>query len=77
MSPWISNVSFNAPKRLFGRSSAATSFDTGFPFFVMITDSPVFATSSITRKHFALNSDAFMIRCLTMVMTMVTELQRH
>src|SRR5712664_4245625 len=48
------------PKMLFGGSSAGTSFATGLPFFVMTTGVRYFLTSSITRKHFALNSPAGM-----------------
>src|SRR5712692_11644530 len=74
MSPRISPVPFRAPNRVFGRSSTGTSFETGLPFLVIVTGSPLLATWSMIFRHFALNSEALIVVFffMTMVMTMVT-----
>jgi len=49
-----------APNRLL-RSRTGTSLLTGVPFFVTSTGSPVALTSSMSFRHFALNSDAVIV----------------
>lgn len=48
------------PKRLL-RSRTGTSLLTGLPFLVTSTGSPVALTSSMSFRHFALNSDAVIV----------------
>ena len=60
----------------FGRFATGVSFDTGCPFLVMMISSPLLATSSMSLRQRALNSEALMMRFLmTMVITMVTRSQ--
>lgn len=80
ISPVMNRLSFNSPNA-FGRDlRCGTSSATGLPFFVITTDAPVRSTSSIRARHFALNSEALIVRVIafarcfqtmTMVMTMV------
>src|SRR2546430_3061914 len=57
-SPRIFIVPAMQPNTSFLGSSGGTSFATGFPFLVMTTGVRYFLTSSITRRHRALNSPA-------------------
>src|SRR2546428_1938602 len=57
-SPMIVKRSAMQPNTSFLGSSGGTSFATGFPFLVMTTGVRYFLTSSITRRHRALNSPA-------------------
>jgi hypothetical protein len=67
----------SAPNNIEGRSRKGSSRLIGLPFFVTTTGSPLSATSSITWRHFALNSDAFISFMptssvdMTMVLTMI------
>lgn len=65
---------FMDPTISFANWRSGTSRATGLPFLVIWTLSPVAATSSITLRHLALNSEAFIVRMttpVTMVMSMV------
>jgi hypothetical protein len=58
MSPTILAVPAIHPKTSVAGASGGTSFATARPFFVMTTGVRYFFTSSITRRHRALNSPA-------------------
>src|SRR5439155_911168 len=75
-SPMMVKRSAMQPNTSFLGSSGGTSFATGFPFFVMTTGVRYFLTSSITRKHRALNSPAGIV-FVFMVSSMGSWSRRH
>lgn len=58
--PFLARLSFGDFQ---GRCGEGTTTATGWPRFVMVTDSLLACTSSRTDRHLALNSVALITRC--------------
>jgi hypothetical protein len=71
-SPTILIFSAMHPKMVGFGSSGGTSLATGRPFLVIVTGVRYFLTSSITRRHLALNSPAGIVFMVLPRVLMVT-----